>query len=373
MQSILHIGMPKTGSTTLQRTFHASGHVLRKQGICYPHNLSSSPASHRIMASRMMPADSFPRHLQRCRPQEKADEFYHELKEQISVARKGGHAQRVILSSEILFRPPRNGYTSLFRESVYDLLGDRCQVVAYLRAPSSVYLALLQQKLKASRKIRPPKPPDYKGTIFSYCDLFGDERIRLRVFDRTCLFRGDIVQDFCHHFLPEHTNLTDQLVPAGETNMSLSAESMALCLLFQKEFSMTTDSGRSRLSRKVIAELRHADALVKAKRPELLPSIRECIDRAAAVQMTWLRDEWGIEFPGYDYGLCSQALRHSHDALLDQADSLEKIVRLEIGLVRDLARLLATQTRLAEIKRVARWSATLADSSELDILELLQA
>lgn len=371
MTSILHIGMPKTGSTTLQRTLHASSHILHGHGICYPSHLRSSRASHRIMAAKLMPAASFPRHLHRYREQTYADELYSELRDKVAEAKKRGWAKQIILSSEILFRLPAASYSLAFRDSVCDLLGDSFRIVAYLRAPSSVYLALLQQKLKGSSRLRPAQPPEYKKIIKSYVDLFGKERIKLQVFDRTCLLDGDIVKDFCHNYLLEHSSLFDQLVPAGETNVSLSAESMAVCLLFRKHFYGMKDNKHSKLSRKVVSGLRHADALIQAGRPVLLPSIQECIDQAAAPQMRWLRNQWGIEFKNYDYKLVNSQISDDQSTLLDQANSLEGIVCLNIGTVKDVAGVLATLTNIAEVPKVARWCESLASSSHAEILNLL--
>jgi hypothetical protein len=372
MASILHIGMPKTGSTTLQRTLHGSSHILQNHGICYPSNLGSSRASHRIMASKLMPAERFPRHLHRCRQQKRADELYLELKNRVTEARVKGWARQVILSSEILFRLPAEGYKLSFRDSVYDLLGDQFKIVAYLRAPSSAYLALLQQNLKASYTLRPAKPPEYRKVIKSYQNLFGEDRICLRVFDRADLFGDDIVQDFCHHYLPAHGGLADQLVLAGETNVSLSAESMAVCLLFRKRFYGMNDNKHSKLSRNVVSGLRQADALIQAKRPALLASIQAGIDRAAAPQIKWLHKQWGLEFKNYDYSHLNCELDATQLALLDQASSLDKIVRMDVGVIKDLAHLLATKTKLEGVPKVARWSAKLASCSQSEILRMLK-
>jgi len=373
LASILHIGMPKTGSPTLQRTLHGSNHVLKQYGICYPSHLGSSPASHRIMASKLMPAERFPRHLRRCRPQQQADQLYLELKSRIDAAREQGWAKQIILSSEILFRLPQEGYESCFREGIHELLGDQFYIVAYLRAPASAYLALLQQKLKASFKLRPARPPEYRKVIKSYQDLLGGGRIRLRIFDRGELCGGDIVKDFCHHFLPVYPDLVNRLQPAGETNVSLSAESMAVCLLFRKKFCAGTGDKHTKLTRKVISGLRHADALVQASRPTLLPAIRDGIDRAAAPQMRRLRRQWGLEFNNYDYAHLNCSCSSGDVELLDRAKSLDQIICLDFDVIRSVAYVLATETRLADVRKVAQWSISLASSSSSDIHRLLAA
>ena len=325
------------------------------------------------MASKLMPAAAFPRHLNRCREQAKADQLYNELRDKIVEAKSGGSARQIILSSEILFRPPTASYALAFRDSVIDLLGDSFQIVAYLRAPSSAYLALLQQKLKGSCKLRPAQPPHYKKVLKAYIDLFGRERISLRVFDRVSLFEGDIVKDFCHSYLADHPQLVDQLVPAGEANVSLSAESMAVCLLFRKHFYGMKENKHSKLSRKVVSGLRDADTLIQAERPALLPSIQACIDSAAAPQLKWLRKQWGIEFKNYNDALLDSELSADQSELLDQANSLEKIVCLDLERVKDLAHLLATQTKVAEVSKVTKWCDKLAAASQAEILSQLNA
>lgn len=373
MPSILHIGMPKTGSTTLQRTLHASNTILEEHGICYPSNLKSSPASHRIMASKLMPASRFPRHLHRCKQQQRADELYLELKAKIDAAKQQGKARQVVLSSEILFRLPDNGYKSYFRDSVYDLLGNQLRIAAYLRSPASAYLALLQQKLKASHRLRPVKPPEYKKVIKFYCDHFGRNAISLRIFDRGELVSGDIVSDFCEHYLPAHPDLVAQLQPSVETNVSLSAESMAVCLLFHKKFFAVGGDKRTKLSRRLISGLRQADALVQAERPTLLPAIRDGIDRVAAPQMHWLRRQWCLEFNNYDYSYSAHDKTSAEWETLDGAKSLDQIVCIDYNLIRGIARVLMTETKLAEVRKIAQWSEMLASSSPSEILEMLAA
>lgn len=320
-----------------------------------------------------MPAAHFPRHLHRCRPQKLADELYLELKSRIAEAREKGWARQVILSSEILFRLPAAEYRSCFRDCVYDLLGDQFKIVAYLRAPASVYLALLQQKLKASCKLRPATPPEYKKVIKSYQSLFGEECIHLRVFERNDLFAGDIVQDFCHHFLSIHPDLCNRLQLSGESNVSLSAESMAICLLFRKQFYGMKDNKHSQLSRKVISGLRLVDELINAKRPALLASIQAAIDHTAAPQIRWLSKQWGLEFKNYDYSYLDWEVSPEETALLNQAKSLHQIIQIDLGLIKEAAHVLATQTKLADASRVAKWATKLASSSHSEILSLLAA
>jgi hypothetical protein len=148
---------------------------------------------------------------------------------------------------------------------------------------------------------------------------------------------------------------------------------MAVCLLFRKKFYGMKDNNHSKLSGLVVSGLRQADALVQAGRPALLPSIQTGIDRAAAPQIRWLRKQWGLEFKSYDYSHLNHDSKSGEIEALDRVKSLDQIIHMDFDVIKNVAHVLATQTRVADVPTVAKWSAALASYSHSEILSLLAA
>lgn len=63
-------------------------------------------------------------------------------------------------------------------------------VAAYLRRPSAYYLSALQQHLKASHKVNPPRALPLMRVINAYRRAFGTDAVRPRIYDRAQLAEG---------------------------------------------------------------------------------------------------------------------------------------------------------------------------------------
>jgi hypothetical protein len=64
MKTILHIGMPKTGTTALQDCLRASRADLAAAGILYPENPPGCRFNnHRMLVMGFLPFDALPRHM----------------------------------------------------------------------------------------------------------------------------------------------------------------------------------------------------------------------------------------------------------------------------------------------------------------------
>ena len=97
--------------------------------------------------------------------------------------------------------------------------------MAYLRKPSEHYLSGLQQKIKWSTVVRMrPRPKEYRKVLESYDACFGPSAVSARLFHRDHLENGDIVADFCKHYLAEFRIDPAKLGVVGRVNETLSAE-----------------------------------------------------------------------------------------------------------------------------------------------------
>ena len=109
MKTIVHIGMPKTGSTALQGCLQKSAAYLARRGVLYPENPPGRWSSnHQLLQALAAPFESSRRRHEvggatspRTTSATKSEEFFHHVRRQIETQRPAG----LILSTENLFRP----------------------------------------------------------------------------------------------------------------------------------------------------------------------------------------------------------------------------------------------------------------------------
>lgn len=317
---LFHVGMAKTGSSSLQRAFLGSEDHLASKGVLYPRDPARPKLhNHKLIAAQIAPLARLPRHMARLGDQERVLRDSAGLVEHIrgEVARR--RPALLLLSSETMFariRRPRD-----LRRTI-EALGTAPPVfAAYLRRPSERYVSGLQQVLRSSHELVQPRPPSYRAPIEGYEALFGAGRLRLHVFHRGLLRDGDVVADFVARHLAEHGVEAAALAQVGERNVSVSAESMTVLRAFRAAFR-PDDRGADKVVDALRRTLREADAAAGAPRPRLRPGIAEMVDHASDEPL-WLRDAHGVVFPGFDYRPLEEGRRAEPP---ERALALEEIV-----------------------------------------------
>src|SRR5690554_2935238 len=110
MKTILHIGMPKTGSTALQECLRASRDKLAAKGVLYPANPPGCPFNnHRMLVFGFTPYQRLPRHILRYDAYSAGNiaEKYREFLDGIAHQVRSQRPAVTVLSSESLFRSLR--------------------------------------------------------------------------------------------------------------------------------------------------------------------------------------------------------------------------------------------------------------------------
>jgi hypothetical protein len=347
MKTIVHIGMPKAGSTALQTCFKASAAELARHGVLYPENPGDEGVNHLALVAQFVPPRSLPREM-RGRSRYAAANigsavggFFSHLHRQIETSRP----RALVLSYEGLFRPLPRERHALLRES-YRALGGQPRFVAYLRRPSEHYLSSLQQRIKASSKVTGPAPRDYRRTLESYDACFGPEAVTALLYDRRHLERGDIVADFCARFLAEY-GVDPARLRRGRSNATLSAESMELLWRYRAAFHADRDDVATRDSKALLKALANADARLGASRPRLKPGVAEAIDYGSGDAL-WLRDRFGVVFPDLDYDRLAAETRAASPAPgPGDAAALDQLIVIDR----------AMQARLADEIARSSWAA----------------
>lgn len=198
----LHIGQPKTGTSSIQVFLAKNAEKLKQHGYLYPELESLEDARKGEITSGNMG------YISRTLLPELHGEFppgsdYKvELKKLISSIEKV-ECDNVILSSEFLCVLPA---TSLF--NLANALKDyEVKIVIYLRAQEQFIQSVYAQRVKVHQEARSPlefieylikHDPhiDYYTLIGRFGDIFGKDSLIIRIYEREQLINHDLVEDF---------------------------------------------------------------------------------------------------------------------------------------------------------------------------------
>ncbi|SNR75491.1 hypothetical protein [Puniceibacterium sediminis] len=300
MKTLIHIGLPKTGSTALQHALHDAQMDLRSQGILYPDPTVPKAYNHGLLAAAMMTRDELPREyrfLEESDLQERTEVFLEGLRRQI---RDVPH-NLLILSSEYLSRFYLSENAEDFLKFFTDLGADQIEILVYIRRPSDYYLSASQQRLRASSQLSAQEPRDVCGVLENFRTLFPAADITVRLFDRNSLEEGDVVADFASNYAPNCRAALLTAAQAAWSNESSSAEGMALLQDYRRTFFPHDDDVFKSGSGRLFRLLQKIEKEHNVPRPRLKAEIRDSIDYSSPSPLI-LRDSYGIEFRDFDYG-----------------------------------------------------------------------
>ena len=301
MKVILHLGMPKTGSTALQSSLSLNRSLLLKDGILYP-ELSYHPTNHNILSLLEMKDNDLPRQFISWNKIQGVDLdrvlkiSLNEIKEQVA-----RHSPKIlIISSENLYDafPESSGQSLKNFFSSLGVSAEEIIPVLYVRQPSKRFSSIVQQELRASTIIPSLKMPSVVSNLRRIEKAF--TKATVVTFERDTLLGNDIFIDFMQRVLLYRDIRNFKLLSASE-NESLSAE--VISILY--DYSMQCHPDFNDLftnDRRFI--LKRLPALEKKmnlySRPVLLGEIKNAVDYADK-DLIILRNEFGVYFKEIDY------------------------------------------------------------------------
>ncbi len=208
MKAVVHIGLPKAGSSTLQDFLHQNADALDKQGFCYRRFDPADMCQREYLSVVFQatgrnfddPVQSVAAKMRtRADVAARADALDHWI--DAEVARTD--ADVWLISNEFL-----SSVVMRFdgQAAIHDWLTsrfDHVRYVIYLRSQDSWAVSMYSQKLRDGFTDAFPaflsqtKPRDYAKLANHWAQLAGTENLSVRLLDRSALDQGDLILDFC--------------------------------------------------------------------------------------------------------------------------------------------------------------------------------
>ncbi|KNG92225.1 hypothetical protein [Pseudaestuariivita atlantica] len=314
---ILHVGMPKTGTTSIQETFARAdlGDAHYWNWPAPNHGglvaLVTGDETHSAVAN----PDRFAQWKKRLADHER------KLEEHIAA-----HAPRaLILSAERIFIMSPEKMKVL--RAYLDRFCDDYLVVTYLRDPVTFAASSFQQTIKTGRATFSPtriyRP--YRPSVEALEEAFGRDKVIVRPFDRTVLKDGDVVADFA-----------DTIgVPIAKEDIVRDNESMTLeaaALLFvERRFGVGADRQQRPDEMRQNWDFVHRMQRAGGRKFRLSPRLFEDTLARHAEDIAWAEARMGHSFgldalpKQEDEGPASQA--EFLDVALGATDVLRALVR----------------------------------------------
>lgn len=239
MKIFLHIGMPKTGTTTLQSFLSQNRKLLLEQGYLYPR--SPGDRNHLKLPAFAMDQeriDNFRRGLQLTRPKVMAD-FRGKFSQKFAQELSRTQAAQVVLSSE-------HFSAQLVHETEINRLReflcrfcDQIQIIIYLRRQDDTLLSSYSTEVKAGRTEKLSLPDeeeryryyDYWQILQRWESVFGEDNISVRIFERAQLVENDLIKDFAY---TTGIEISGAFQIPNQINLSLDADSCEFLRIFNR-------------------------------------------------------------------------------------------------------------------------------------------
>ncbi|MQT92202.1 hypothetical protein [Pseudomonas helleri] len=187
---VLHIGMHKTGSSSIQRALTGYDDGITKyadlgyenHSIPFYTAFSGSHQNYHIWQSAGFSVADI--------EQKKINSLY-----SIEKSLEGYSGRRVVFSGEDISLIPEQGVIEL--GNILKKYSDKVLVVGYFRDPDSFVRSNWQEDIKNGVNALNLQGPSYRSRFEKFIRFFGIENVVLKHFQKEKLLGGDAVSDFC--------------------------------------------------------------------------------------------------------------------------------------------------------------------------------
>ncbi|MBL4774246.1 MAG: hypothetical protein JKX98_11920 [Alcanivoracaceae bacterium] len=222
---ILHIGLHKTGTSSLQLSLHSS---LNDKQHTYL-NLFAPNHSERLYSLFVENPENYHMNKRKGLSKNQIDRINLETKEMFQNSFNSSASETMIISAEdisVLTLPALKKLKVFLLYYFYEIT-----IVAYVRSPFSYISSSFQEGVKAGwndfniSKLY----PNYRNKLEKFDIVFDKEKVHIWEFNRQSLFQNDVVQDFCYR-LGIILNKENVI----RSNNSLSKETLSLLYIYYK-------------------------------------------------------------------------------------------------------------------------------------------
>ena len=198
MQIIIHAGMNKTGSTSIQRTFAALADKQEQYTYAPADEAHHNYLFNLVFRDLDAVLARHPHFRALGAPRADLERKGADYRRRLDTALRGNARPVFLFSSEAV----RGGVNAVALARLHAYcrgFTDDIQVIAYVRPPVAYMQSALQQHLR-NRLNSADLPllfwPDYRLRFKTLLQTFGAERVRLKRYNRACFKGGDVALDF---------------------------------------------------------------------------------------------------------------------------------------------------------------------------------
>lgn len=260
----LHIGTEKTGSTSIQRFLEHNRNELKKHGHYYPSSLGPEKGSHFYLTVYCRRSETFDdlHILSGVTTPEELEDF------KVSLRQKVEKEFSYLKGCDTLHVSSENFHSRFLSEEAIENLKsffepwvEEFKIIVYLRPQHELALSLYSTAMKVGHTGKQPLPDvgikshyyNYNIFLSKWANVFGEENINVRIFQKQALIDNDIISDYMH--VSGIDNLPKKnLERIGKENESLSAEALEFLRLIN-EYLPRFEDNRPANYRKNIAEV----------------------------------------------------------------------------------------------------------------------
>lgn len=320
---ILHFGLPKTGTTTIQNVLHAHRDRLLAEGVYYPAlspNLTTplctmflpDPKGHITNKIAGLSAESALANAQR---------FQRTLEAEISRSTWS----TLVLSAEGVSNMPRESLHKL--KSWAEQFATEWTVLICVRDPLTYTRSVIQQLIKGGDVLhelyeRLPLP-NFQGKINNAIAVFGKDRLHVFSMRAAASSADGLVGHFAGIIGLSEALTRDLCAVSSRDNESMSQEAALVLDSLNRQVPMFPANGDAR--RRSGRELAFIER-IRGSRFELPPQVRARVVAESAKDTEWLFSEFGIDLR-YNGDVDPDSRRASEPSLtVETADSIAMVI-----------------------------------------------
>lgn len=298
----LHIGLPKTGSSSIQSFLHLNVETLSKQGIVVP-NIFGEPSGHTSLAAYGALATGlnfspFVRNFHKLNTEADIEPFKKRFEKRFEACLLGHETKTFVMTTELFFTSIREKEQLQALKTFLDKYFSKIEIIAYVRSQEDWISSRLSQTVKLGKtvdvsRLVNTRLNDYYGALKPWWETFGWSHFHLRVLEKAKLVDNDLMSDFLH--LIEAHHVPEFIMPERQ-NQALSVDAIDFLQTFNKHVPYFLDDKSINPERNGLTEYMEAYS-ASSTRHQLPKEQIESIRRKFEPSNEKLRS---LFFPRYD-------------------------------------------------------------------------